>query len=212
LQPAVEPPLDRRDRDHQHPTRLGLRQPLDPHQVERLPLILRQAVDRREHAEAIGAQARGTAQWGGQVPVGELHRRGLFIQASGQVIELPAHVLAGQGEELADAGRPGLAQRLQEPLDDGREHLVGLEVQRRSGEAGVALVEQGGAELVEAADRPIQQCPNDRLGGRVAGQLVQVSLDGGGGVFPVHDNSIRSAAIVGSDSFAAGVHPPRLVS
>ena len=49
----VQPPLHRLRRDAEHPGGLGLRQPLDAHQVEHLPLVLRQAVDRREHAAGV---------------------------------------------------------------------------------------------------------------------------------------------------------------
>ena len=41
-------------------------------------------------------------------------------------------------------------------------------------------------QLVQPADGPVQQRPDDRLGGCVAGQLVQVPLDGGGGPFLTH--------------------------
>ena len=55
---AVQPPLHRLDRDAQDLGGLGLRQPLDPHQVEHLALVLRQAVDRLQHAAAVRASAR----------------------------------------------------------------------------------------------------------------------------------------------------------
>ena len=42
-QAAVQPPLHRHGRDAEHLGGLGLRQPLDAHQVEHLPLVLRQA-------------------------------------------------------------------------------------------------------------------------------------------------------------------------
>ena len=98
-------------------------------------------------------------------------------------------MLAGQGEELADGPRAGLAQGLEQPLDHGAEHLVGLQVQRRPRQPRVAPVQQGGAEVVQPADGPVEQGPDDRLGGRVAGQFVQVALDDGGGVFLVHGES-----------------------
>ena len=45
-QAAVQPPLHRHGRDAEHLGGLGLRHPLDAHQVEHLPLVLRQLVDR----------------------------------------------------------------------------------------------------------------------------------------------------------------------
>ena len=44
---------------------------------------------------------------------------GLLVQASGQVIQLPPHVLVGQGEELAHRPRADLAHGLEQPLDHG---------------------------------------------------------------------------------------------
>jgi hypothetical protein len=103
-------------------------------------------------------------------------------------------VLAGQGEELPRRRRARLAERLEKPLDHGREHLVGLEVQRRPGQAGVAAVQEVGAELVQPADGPVQQGPDHRLGGGIAGQFVQVALDGDSGAFLVHFCSGRGTA------------------
>src|SRR5262249_16913553 len=50
----------------------------------------------------------------------------------------------------------------------------------------------------------------DRLGGGIAGQLVQVALDGDRGAFLVHNDSGRSAAI-GSIIPPPGVTPQRSV-
>jgi hypothetical protein len=54
-----------------------------------------------------------------------------LIQAPGEVIELPPHVLAGQGKELPDRRRPCLPEGLEQPLDHGAEQFVRLEVKRR---------------------------------------------------------------------------------
>ena len=97
-----------------------------------------------------------------------------------------AHVLAGQGKELTRGCRPDLAERLEQPFHDGPKHFVHLEVQRRLGQARVAPVQKRGAQLVQPADGPVQQCPDDRLGRRIAGQLIQVALDHNGGVFFTH--------------------------
>jgi hypothetical protein len=41
-------------------------------------------------------------------------------------------------------------------------------------------VQVTGAQKTQPADRPIQQLANDRVGGEVVGQRVQVALDDGG--------------------------------
>jgi hypothetical protein len=89
----------------------------------------------------------------------------LFVEAAGHVVQLPPHVLAGQGEELPCAGRAGLAQRLEQPLDHGAEQLVGLEVQRRPDQARVAAVQEVGTKLVQSADGSLEQGPDHQLGG-----------------------------------------------
>ena len=43
---------------------------------------------------------------------------------------------------------------------------------------------------IAAADRSIKQAPDDRLGGRIPGQIVQVALNGGGSVFLTHSATI----------------------
>jgi hypothetical protein len=133
----------------------------------------------------------------------------VLIKASGHIIQLPTHVLAGQREELPRVRRAGLAQGLEEPLDDGAEQLVRLQVRRRPGQAGVAAEQEGGAELMQPADGPVQQGADDRLGGRITGQLVQVALDGRSGVFLVHGGPGVSTAI-GVIVPRPGVNPQRL--
>ena len=103
-------------------------------------------------------------------------------------------MLAGQGEELPRARRAGLAECLEQPLDHGPEHLVRLEVRRRPGQAGVAAVEQRGAELLQPVDGPAQQSADHCLGGGIGRQLIQITLDGGGSWFCVHDGSGLSKA------------------
>ena len=44
-----------------------------------------------------------------------------------------------------------------------------------------------GAQPLESVGGPLQQLPDDRLGGRIAGQGVQVALHDGGGGFFTHD-------------------------
>jgi hypothetical protein len=95
-------------------------------------------------------------------------------------------VLVGQREELPHRPGPDLAQGLQEPLGHGVEQFLGLEVQRRPRQAGIAAVQQRGAQQVQAADGPVEQGRDDRLGGRIPRQLVQVALDHGGRLVIAH--------------------------
>ena len=101
-------------------------------------------------------------------------------------------MLVGQREELAHGPGAGLAQRLEQPFHHGAEQLVGLQVQRRLRQARIAPVQQGGAQQVQSADGPVEQRPDDRLGGRIPAQLVEVALDHGGGVLFAHRATHRS--------------------
>jgi hypothetical protein len=47
-------------------------------------------------------------------------------------------------------------------------------------------MQQRGAQEVQLADGAIQRSPDNRLGGRVFGQFVQVALNDDGGVFLTH--------------------------
>ena len=71
----VQPPLHRLLRNPDHRGRLGVSQPLDADQVEHLPLVLREAVDRPQHAAAVRGQAGGGAAGRGRDP-GLRQRRG----------------------------------------------------------------------------------------------------------------------------------------
>ncbi len=135
------------------------------------------ALDGLEHTEAVRGEPRAAGDRRRHELLAQIHGGGLFIQASGQVIELPAHVLVGQREELAHGPGAGFADRLEQPLHHGAEQFVGLQVQRRLRQARVAFVEKRGAQHVQAAYGPVQQGPDDRLGGRISAQLVQVALD-----------------------------------
>ncbi len=103
-------------------------------------------------------------------PFVELQAGRPFIQASGQVIQFPAHVLVGQGEELAHGLGTGCTHGLEQPFHHGAEQLVRLQVQRRLHETGVAPVQQVGAEQLQPTGRPVQERPDDRLGGRISRQ------------------------------------------
>ena len=76
---AVQPPLHRHRRDAEQLGGLRLRHSLDAHQVEDLPLVLRQLVDRAEHAKAVRSEAGGAAGGRGHEPLAQLHGGGLII-------------------------------------------------------------------------------------------------------------------------------------
>ena len=98
-------------------------------------------------------------------------------------------MLVGQGEELADGLGADGAHGLEEAFDNGAEHLVGFQVERAAGEAGVAAVEHGGAEEVEAIDGAGHEGADEGFGGGVsrdAGQFVEVALNRLGGLVVAH--------------------------
>src|SRR5271155_4607012 len=103
-----------------------------------------------------------------------------------QVIQLPAQVLVGQTEELAYGRRTYLAEGHEQPLNHAAEQLVGLQIQRWLRQARVAAVQEIGTQQAQAANRPVDQIPDDRFGGRVPRQRVEVALDGAGGRFFLH--------------------------
>ena len=88
------------------------------------------------------------------------------------------------------------------------------EVQRRLRQPRVAPVQQGGAELVQPADGPVQQRPDDRLGGRLPGQGVQVALHDSRGVLFVHGRpppeggGVRPGRCPPPALIGMGCHPP----
>ena len=63
----------------QHLGGLHLRHPLDAHQVEDFPLVLRQLVDRPEHAEAVRGQAGDAAGRRRHEPLAQLRGGRLII-------------------------------------------------------------------------------------------------------------------------------------
>src|SRR5262249_4187925 len=110
LYPSVQSPLHRPGGDPEHRRGLGLREPLDVHQVEYLTFIIRQSADCFED-EAGGRGEAGVAVGRSRNnPVAQFYGGGLCIQSSGDVIELPPQVLTGQGEELADGRGACLTQ------------------------------------------------------------------------------------------------------
>jgi hypothetical protein len=72
-------------------------------------------------------------------------------------------------------------------------------------------VQERGAELVQPADCPVQQGADDRLGGRVGSEFVQVALDDGRGAFFIHAVLGESATAQPINDIATGVTPPRSV-
>ena len=95
-------------------------------------------------------------------------------------------MLVGQGEELPDGPGADLPQGRDQPGHHAAEQLVGLQVQRRLRQPRVAPVQLGRAEELQPADRPVQEFPDDGLGGRVPGERVQEPLHGGGRGFFTH--------------------------
>jgi hypothetical protein len=49
--------------------------------------------------------------------------------------------------------------------------------------------------MMQSADRPIEQCSNDRFRAGVLAEFVQVSLNNGGRLFFTHANAQRRTAI-----------------
>ena len=74
-QAAVQPPLHRHRRDAQQLRGLHLRHPLDAHQVEDFPLVLRELVDRPEHAQAVRGESGDAAGRRRHELLVQLHRR-----------------------------------------------------------------------------------------------------------------------------------------
>ena len=89
-----------------------------------------------------------------------------------------AHVLVGQGEEVAHGVGAGLAHGLEQPLHHGAEELVGLQVQRGLRQAGIAPIQEVGAEPLQATDGAVQERPDDRIGGPIPPQRIEVALHG----------------------------------
>jgi hypothetical protein len=100
-------------------------------------------------------------------------------------------MLVGQREELARGRGTGRAQGGEQSGHHAPEQLICLQVQGRSRQPGVALVQERGTQNAQTIDRSFQQLSNDRLGGGVPGQGVQVTLDDDGGRFFVHGRGHR---------------------
>jgi hypothetical protein len=92
----------------------------------------------------------------------------------------------GQGEELPHRLGTDRPQGPKQACHHAAEQLVRRQIQRRFGQPGVATVKQMGAQNLQSMSGPLQQRPDDRLGGRIPGQRIQVTLDGGSGSSFVH--------------------------
>jgi hypothetical protein len=69
-----------------------------------------------------------------------------------------------------------------------------------------------GAQRVQPAEGSVHQGPDDRLGGRISCEFVQVALDHGGGVSYFHGATHEpQGGYIGADPTAEGVDRPRLV-
>jgi hypothetical protein len=114
---------------------------------------------------------------------------------------------------LADARRTSRAQGLEESLDHGTEQFVCLEVERRLGQSRVTPVQQRGAELVQSVDGTVQEIPDDRLGGGIAGEFIQVPLNGHRGEFFGHFPLLDKLKVVlAGDAFAPECVAPPLIN
>jgi hypothetical protein len=76
---AAQPPPHRHRRDAEHLGGLPLRHPLDAHQVEDFLFVLRQLVDRAEHAEAVRAEPGTTGDRRRHELLAQLHGGGLIF-------------------------------------------------------------------------------------------------------------------------------------
>ena len=84
----------------------------------------------------------------------------VYCGSSGAVEAQYRDAASELGAHLAQAGI-GLV------IPPPAEQVIGLQVQRRLRQARVTPVQQRGAEQVQAADGPVEQGPDDRLGGRI---------------------------------------------
>jgi Cytochrome P460 len=134
----------------------------------------------------------------------QLYGGGLFIQAPGQVIELPSYVLVGQGEELAYGLGTNRIHGLEQPFHHAAEHLSRFQVRRRPGQTWVAPVQHVSAQPFQPVNGTLQQLSDNRLGGRISGKRVQVALHNSGGAFFTHDIGLPEfhAVYMDPESFA----------
>ena len=88
-----------------------------------------------------------------------------------------------------------LLHGFQQPVDDGAEHFLGLQVERRTRQAWITADQQALAEKMQAADRTINQFTNDRLGRRLPSNWAnspRYALQGNCRITLTHVARIRS--------------------
>jgi uncharacterized protein YjeT (DUF2065 family) len=88
-------------------------QSLDPDKAEDLALLFRKVVDGLQDAAAPRGEIRAAAGQRRRQALMQLQHFGLFIQAAGQVVQFPAHMLVGEGEKFAHGPRAGCTHRLE---------------------------------------------------------------------------------------------------
>ena len=121
-------------------------------------------------------------------------------------------MLVGQAEELAHRLRAGFTHRLEQPFGHGAEQFLRLQVEGRLRQTWVAPVEQGGAQEVQPADRPVKQIPDNRLGEGILGEVVKEALDHGRGMlFARRENPSARGQVERLILPRRNVHPPRSV-
>ena len=107
-------------------------------------------------------------------------------------------MLGGKREELPHILRPDGSHSLDHSLDDGAEHFVGAEVERRLRQAGIAPEKHRRAQQLEPIDGSREQIADDGLGRGAAvqsPQLDEVLLYDGSGVIIGHGKIIRDYGV-----------------
>ena len=117
-------------------------------------------------------------------------------------------MLVGQGEELAHGLGTDRTHGLEQPFHHAAKHFSRLQIRRRPGQTWVAPVQHVGAQPLQPVNGPVQQLPDDRLGGRIPGQGVQVALHDCSGGFVIHDELPRQGGGIVADFIGSRVHLP----
>jgi hypothetical protein len=77
-------------------------------------------------------------------------------------------VLVGQGKELTHCLRADFLQSRDQPGHHAADQLVGLQIQRRTGQARVTSVQHSGAQQTQAVNCSLKEIPNDGFRRRIA--------------------------------------------
>jgi hypothetical protein len=96
-------------------------------------------------------------------------------------------MLSGKVEELADRIWARFAQCFEQPLDNRSQHFLGPDVEGGASEPRISPVKDCAAQAMEPSNSSVKQCADDRVGGSVAGQLVEIPLHRKAGAVVAHD-------------------------